>query len=253
MTVARLTVVELFPSLMQPEGDHGNAVVLAHRARARGVAVDLLVVHPGDAVPDDASLYLLGGSEDVDVPECARRLRDGGELTRAVSAGAAVLGVGAGFEVLAARFDDLDGRAHEGVGLLDVEMTRSSWAAGSVVTEPNPTWGLPALSGYEYHVNDALLGPQASALAALEVGVGNGPGADGHHDGAVSGRVVGTWLHGPVLPRNPALADLLLGLVGVDVTPLQSGRHSGLLSGLDDRLADRVRAARIHEARAARR
>ena len=239
MTVERLLIVDLFPSLLQPEGDHGNAVVLAHRARARGVAADLLVVHPGDAVPDDAPLYLLGGSEDVDVPECARRLRDGGELTRAVSAGAAVLGVGAGFEVLARRFEDLDGDAHEGVGLLDVEMTRSSLAAGPMVTEPSLRWGLPALSGYEYHVNDARLGPRASALAALEVGVGNGPGGEGNHDGAVSGRVVGTWLHGPVLPRNPALADLLLGLVGVEPTPL------------DDRLADRVRAARIHEARAA--
>jgi lipid II isoglutaminyl synthase (glutamine-hydrolysing) len=241
VTEQRLTIVELFPSLLQPEGDHGNAVVLAYRARARGVTTDLLVVHPGDDVPDDASMYLLGGSEDVDVPECARRLRDGGELARAVSAGAAVLGVGAGFEVLARRFDDLDGHAHEGVGLLDVEMTRSSLASGSVVTEPSLTWGLPALSGYEYHVNDALLGPEVSPLAALEVGVGNGPGGEGRHDGAVSGRVVGTWLHGPVLPRNPALADLLLGLVGVRPTPL------------DDRLADRVRAVRIREARAAAR
>ncbi|MFZ0322774.1 MAG: glutamine amidotransferase [Actinomycetes bacterium] len=238
MSLDTLMVVEVFPSLLQPEGDHGNVVILTDRAHRRGVDVDVLIVHPGDDLPDDAQLYLIGGSTDSDLTECARRLRSGGELTRAVAAGAAVLGVGAGYQVLSQRFDDPDGLPHDGVGLLDVEMSHAPWAKGPVVTAPSPALGLPQLSGYEYHCSGASLGPDVLPLAALEIGVGNGERAGANHDGAVSGRVIGTWLHGPLLPRNPEVADLLLRWVGVDVTPL------------DDSAAHEARTIRIREARA---
>jgi len=226
--------------MLQPEGDTGNAVALTTRAQAGGVTVEHAVVHPGDVLRDDAQVYLLGGSEDTDVAECARRLRMGGELRRAVDGGAVVFAVGAGFQVLGHRFQDLDGRFHDGIGLLDVVMSSGPMAAGPVVTEPNLDLGLPAMSGYEHHVSTASLGPGSQPLAALEIGMGNGPSGGLNHDGAVTGRVVGTWLHGPVLPRNPELADLLLRWSGIE--PLLQ----------DDSLAARVRVTRLAQARARR-
>jgi CobQ-like glutamine amidotransferase family enzyme len=104
------------------------------------------------------------------------------------------------------------------------------------VTLPGGALGMPAMSGYESHVARAELGPDATALAQLEIGVGNGDGTDG----AVTGRVVGTWLHGPVLARNPELADTLLGwAVETPLPPLAPG------------FAAAVRAQRITEDRAA--
>ena len=115
-----------------------------------------------------------------------------------------------GFQVLGERFALPDGSPHDGLGLLDVRTVRSrTFIEGPVVTRPNHDLGLPPLSGYESHFGLTELGPASTPLATLEVGRGN-TGAEPALDGAVSGRVLGTYLHGPVLARNPELADLLL-------------------------------------------
>ncbi len=173
---------------------------------------------------------------------CARLLASDGALRRLVTNGTVVLGVGAGFEVLGSTFVDVAGRVREGAGLLDVEMSTAELASGPVVTAPVVGLGLPALSGYEHHVGRATLGPAATPLADLEIGVGNSGSDQLRHDGAVQGRVVGTWLHGPLLPRNPALTDLLLGWAAGD-------RRLGPPPAGEDALAGAVREARIAQAR----
>jgi lipid II isoglutaminyl synthase (glutamine-hydrolysing) len=235
-----LRIVDLFPSLLQPEGDHGNAVSIAARVRGYGGSAEVFTVHPGQDVPP-ADLYFLGGSEDVDLVACAEAVGTCKTLASAVDSGAVVLGVGAGFTVLCREFEDAEGRTHDGAGLLDVTMRWSTRAEGPVITWPNPDLGLPALSGYEFHHGRAERGSGVAALAAVELGTGDG--AEPAHDGAISGRVVGTWLHGPLLPRNPAVADLLLGWLLPDV--VAGG------AGPDDVLADAVRARRMTEARLA--
>ena len=95
------------------------------------------------------------------------------------------------------------------------------------------------MSGYELHTGRAVRAAGVNPLADLEIGVGDGP-ADAPTDGAVSGRVIGTWLHGPVLPRNRALADLLLGWAVPGLAPHELA---------EDSLADAIAAKRISEAR----
>jgi CobQ-like glutamine amidotransferase family enzyme len=105
-----------------------------------------------------------------------------------------------------------------------------------VVTRPSPRLGLPALVGYEWHRGRTRLGPEAEPLAEVEIGVCNG--GEPPTDGAVQGHVLGTYLHGPLLPRNPELADLLLGwALGTELEPLAS------------EFAERAREERIAEAR----
>lgn len=106
---------------------------------------------------------------------------------------------------------------------------------GELVVEAEPGLGLPTLTGYENHAGVTTLGPGARPLGKVLVGRGNDAG-DGT-EGLVSGRVVGTYLHGPVLARNPALADLLLSWV------------VGPLDPLDDEEVEALRAERIAAAR----
>jgi CobQ-like glutamine amidotransferase family enzyme len=203
-----LRILVVHPLLAQPQSIEGNGLVLRHRLRRRGMDATL-DVHQGPGPIPAADLYLVGGVEDVNLGRLADALRDGG-LAGAVAAGAAVLAVDAGLLAIGRTFQLADGREREGIGLLDVTSRRASGAAhGPVITRPNAALGLPVMSGYETHVGRTTLGPGVEPLAGLELGTGNGDG----REGAITGRVIGTWLHGPATARNPELADLILSRV----------------------------------------
>lgn len=212
-TESHLTIVSVYPRLLGTYGDTGNALVLASRARRRGIGARIITVHPGTAVPVTADVYCLGGGEDTNQTLAALLLRADGGLRRAAARGATVLGVCAGLQLLGQSFTDSAGAARPALELLDVECGRlRERAVGEIVVDPSALPGVPALTGYENHRGDAVLRGSAQPLGTVRVGIGNGPSRT---DGAVSGRIVGTYLHGPLLARNPALADHLLhGVVG---------------------------------------
>jgi lipid II isoglutaminyl synthase (glutamine-hydrolysing) len=201
-------VALLYPELLGTYGDRGNARVLMQRLAWRGVAAELVEAPWGEPAPASCDIYVLGGGEDSPQASAAAALIAEGTLKRAVDSGAAVLGICAGFQILGHSFFGPDGAARPGLGLLDCTTARraSPRIVGEILVEPDPKVGLPALSGYENHAGLTDLGQDATALGRVHVGVGNGDGTEG----ALGGRVIGTYLHGPVLARNPALADLIL-------------------------------------------
>jgi CobQ-like glutamine amidotransferase family enzyme len=235
-----LAVCVVHPDLLGTYGDGGNGLVLARRAEWRGIAVDLVAARSGEPVPS-ADLYCLGGGEDGPQVRSSAALLDDGGLHRAVDRGAVVFGVCAGFQLLGRAFPDRDDRACPGLGLLDLTTRKGTGprAVGEVVAEPQPDapraadgHRLGALTGFENHGGVTTVGPGARPLARVVRGVGNG-GGDGT-EGAWAGRVLGTYLHGPVLARNPALADLLLGWAlggtegAVALEPLDDGEELAL-------------------------
>jgi lipid II isoglutaminyl synthase (glutamine-hydrolysing) len=233
--VTRLTLVDVYPGSMFPQGDGGNLRMLEHRGRGRGIEAQTVGAPIGDPLPE-GDIYLLMGAEDEDQPVVARLLAEEGSLVRAAEAGKVVVGIGAGYQILGASFDTPAGKTTPGLGLLDVRTTLGEHLDVRVVTKPSPRFGLPALVGYEWHRGRTALGPGAEPLAEVEVGVCNG--GDPPTDGAVQGHVLGTYLHGPVLPRNPELADLLLGwAVGGELEPFETP------------FAEQAREERIEEAR----
>ena len=218
---APVEIVLVYQSLLGIYGDRGNATVLAKRLQWRGYDTTLTVVEPGDALPDSGQVYLLGGGEDAAQISAVNALRADGGLHRAVDRGAAVFAVCAGYQIVGYSFTvgERD-EVIEGLGLLDVTTTRGPVrAVGEILTRWHGREGEDALlTGFENHGGYTTLGPSATPLARVEVGVGNA--ADGT-EGAIDGSVIGTYPHGPVLARNPALADHVLQLaLGEELAPL---------------------------------
>lgn len=218
----RVAVALLYPELLGTYGDRGNATVLVQRLRWRGLPAEIVEVGAGDPVPESCQLYVIGGGEDGPQALAVRELAACRSLHRAVDAGAAVLAVCAGFQILGTEFLGPGGTPHPGLGLLDCTTQRGEGArrVGELVAEPDPSLDLPTLTGYENHAGVTRLEPGMQRLGRVVAGHGNDVG-DGS-EGAVSGRVVGTYLHGPALARNPALADLLLTWVVGPLDPIDS-------------------------------
>ncbi|MCW2802226.1 MAG: hypothetical protein JWN06_443 [Propionibacteriaceae bacterium] len=217
----RVEIVLVYQSLLGIYGDRGNATVLMKRLAWRGYDPVLTVVEPGDPLPDTGRVYLLGGGEDAAQISAVRALAIDGGLHRAVDRGAAVFAVCAGYQIVGKSFTvgERD-EVIEGLGLLDVTTTRGPVrAVGEMLTRWKGASGEQQwISGFENHGGYTRLGPDAVPFAEVEVGIGN---CDDGTEGAVAGTVIGTYPHGPVLARNPALADHVLELgLGRTLEPL---------------------------------
>ena len=185
--------------------------MLARRARLRGIGVEIAEVNSDQRVPVDGDIYLLGGGEDLPQVLAARRLAAaGGGLAAAAGRGAVIFAVCAGYQIVGTEFGGAEGEPVPGLGLLDISSGRGERrGVGEITADVDPALGVERLTGFENHQGVTRRGPEAKPLATVVTGVGNGDGTEG----AYYGRVVGTYLHGPALVRNPGLADLLLSWV----------------------------------------
>jgi CobQ-like glutamine amidotransferase family enzyme len=222
-----LRIVQVYPNLLGTYGDAGNAIVLRRRALRRGVPVEVVDIRPGESVPTQGDIYLLGGGEDAKQTAAAHELREDGGLVAAVRRGAAVLGICAGYQLLGETFLGVGGAVTKGLGLLDVRTDRlDRRAVGNLLAQPAAGVVLPDLIGFENHGGLTVLGPGARALGYVAIGVGNGD--HGQTEGAVQGAVYGTYLHGPALALNPALADRILSTAIGDCEPVDDTLCEGL-------------------------
>lgn len=229
-----LTLVHLYPELLRTYGDRGNVLALVRRAEWRGIPVEVVPVRRGERLPAAAHLVLLGGGTDraqeiIGADLLAHRT----ELAEAAARGCVVVGVCGGYQFLGRRYVAADGSAIEGLGLLDIEtVARPGRLIGNVAARARLDGRSFELFGFENHGGRTTLGPAASPLAEVPRGQGNN-GAD-RTEGAVQGSVVGTYLHGPVLPVNPAFADALLARA------LRAAGRPEPLGPLDDRLEEQA-------------
>lgn len=240
-----LSIAVVYPDLLGTYGDGGNGLVLARRAAWRGIDTDLIQAYSGRPVPT-ADIYCVGGGEDGPEVRAAAALIADGTLLQAADLGAVVLGVCAGYQLLGQRFPDSTDRMHDGLGLLDASTVKGTGprAVGELLATatgdgPRGADGthLPPLTGFENHGGVTTVGGRARAVARVVRGVGNGDGTG--TEGAWSDRVFGTYLHGPVLARNTALADLLIGWAVAGSGPPSP------LEPLDDVAEDSLRNERL--------
>jgi CobQ-like glutamine amidotransferase family enzyme len=225
-----LRVVWLYPDLMSTYGDRGNMLILAQRAHLRGLPVETVEVRADQKVPEHGDIYLLAGGEDGPQALAAQRLNADQGLHRAVAGGAVLFAVCAGYQLIGSSFY-AKGAQCAGLGLVDLASDRGpTRAVGELAGAPDPALGLSTITGFENHGGRTHLGPGVAPLAQVSTGVGN----DGRSEGAWQGHILGTYMHGPALARNPAIADLLLTwATGSTVDPI------------DDTWAQRLRSERL--------
>jgi CobQ-like glutamine amidotransferase family enzyme len=205
--------------------DRGNLLVLEHRCAWRGIDFELSTSGLGEALhPEAHDLFYLGGGQDRDQRLCADDLietkREG--LHAAAAREAVVLGVCGGYQLLGHSYT-LGEEEILGVGLLDVRTVREDGPRliGNVAIEVSLGSGERVLAGFENHGGRTYLGAGQAPLGRVLKGYGN-DGRSGF-EGARSGNVIGTYLHGPLLPKNAWFADWLIATaLGIDETKMAS-------------------------------
>ena len=160
-----LLIVHVYPHLLGTYGDAGNALVLYRRALARGIAAEIVAVHPGERLPRTGDVYLLGGGEDAKQTAAAQELREDGGLVVAAQRGAAVFGICAGYQLLGETFLGVGGAEAPGLGLLDVRTDRlERRAVGNVLADADP--GARAATAHRLREPRRCDPPRARRVAA---------------------------------------------------------------------------------------
>lgn len=228
-----LRVAALYPELLNIYADRGNLLVLQQRCLWRGIGFELVRSTLGDALdPDAHDLLYLGGGQDRDQQLCATDLvtvkRDA--VHAHAARGGTVLAVCGGYQLLGHRYELAAGEELPGVGLLDLHTERGEGRLiGNVAIEVDGG----TLAGFENHAGRTILGDGQEPLGRVLSGHGNTGGSGA--EGARSGNVIGTYLHGPLLPKNTWFADRLIATaLGVDPVDLPA---------LDDAFEDAAHAA----------
>ncbi|OZE39947.1 MULTISPECIES: type 1 glutamine amidotransferase [unclassified Rhodococcus (in: high G+C Gram-positive bacteria)] len=221
MSESTVRIGLVLPDVMGTYGDNGNALILRQRLRMRDIDAEVVQITLSDPVPDSLDVYTLGGAEDSAQRLATRHLTRYPGLQNAAARGAPVLAICAAIQVLGHWYETSAGERVDGISLFDVTTApQATRSIGEVVTEPALEGLTQKLTGFENHRGGTTLGPDASPLAKVTHGVGNGVG-DGR-EGVVQGSVIGTYMHGPVLARNPELADYLLErALGTTLAPLE--------------------------------
>jgi len=238
-----LRVCHLYGDLMCIYGDRGNVLTLRRRSEWRGIDVAIEIVSAGDRLdPERYDLYFFGGGQDTQQDIVADDLRQGnGEALReAVGRGAAILSVCGGYQLLGHFYRPFEGPELRGLGILDVHTVagRTRFIGNVLALGEEP------LVGFENHSGRTYLGAQAAPLARIVAGAGNN-GEDGT-EGAMQGKVIGTYLHGSLLPKNPWLADRVIAWA------LERRHGRVALAPLDDAFERDAREAAMELARARR-
>ena len=239
-----LRVAHLYPEHLNIYADRGNISVLEHRCRWRDLDFEVVGVGIGDTLPD-ADLYYIGGGQDRDQLLVATDIaRHAAPLAEQVAGGAALLAVCGGYQLLGHYYRGYQGDEMRGIGLVDlVTEAGTTRMIGNIVLECALDGGAPRrLVGFENHAGRTTLGDGVQPLGRVVSGNGNN-GRDGG-EGVHVGSVIGTYVHGPLLPKNAWLADWLITRAGA-----RRG-ITGPLAPLDDGLEDE--AQRVAELIAAR-
>ena len=241
----KVRLLALYPEQMNIYADRGNIIFLQRRCEWRGIDFSYAAAGPGEGFdPAEHDLIYIGGGQDRDqvlvAEDMLRTKRDA--IASAADDGAVLLAVCGGYQLLGHRYQ-LGDRSITGLGIADLETVRDPGPRliGNVSIEVDLGQGPRVLAGFENHGGRTHLGPQAEPLGRVLHGHGNN-GRDGH-EGVKRANMIGTYLHGPLLPKNAWLADRLIALA--------IGRRTGSepeLDPLDDELEASAHATALRAA-----
>lgn len=227
-----IDLVHLYPREMSIYGDLGNTRCLAARIRRHGYDVRVHDHHPGTALPDQPHLFMGGGGQDSGQGRVEEDLAAiAGRLRGLAGDGVPMVMICGMYQLFGNAFVTVDGARLPGLGILDVTTTgKPTRMIGGIVLETE----FGEVVGFENHSGATILGPGQAPFG--RVVAGNGNNGDDGTEGARTSYVIGSYLHGPILPANPRVADFLIGRAAELATgrPFEPG-------DLDDSTADEAR------------
>lgn len=211
--MTQFTIGWLYPDLMNIYGDRGNILVLQKRAEWHGLEPKVVELGRGaSSEMSDVDLFFFGGGQDREqaliYEDLIQYKREA--LEKSVQEGAQILAVCGGYQLLGQYYQTSDGQRYDGISMIDVRTEAGKKRfIGDVVVESAIDDVMPkTLVGFENHSGRTFLGPQAKPLGRVTSGHGNN-GSD-KTEGCIQGGVIGTYMHGSLLPKNPQLADYLI-------------------------------------------
>lgn len=202
-----ITVLQLYPKDMNIYGDNGNLQVIARRLEWYGFTPHVVSYNPGDTLPENPDIIIGGGGQDSGQEKIhADLLKIGPTLKKWADQGKPMLLVCGLYQLFGHFFKTLNGTMLDGIGVFDIKTYGTTERLiGNIVTSSD-TFG--SIVGYENHSGQTFLGDTATPLATVIKGAGNN--AKDGHEGTLYKNTIGTYLHGSILPKNPAIADFLI-------------------------------------------
>jgi possible adenosylcobyric acid synthase (glutamine-hydrolyzing) len=227
-----LTIMQLYPKDMNIYGDWGNTLTLKRRAERYGYDVEVIDYNPGDTLPSTIDIIVGGGGQDSGQKRIEKDLQAiAPQLHSLAEDGVPMLMVCGLYQLFGHDFTTATGETIPGIGLIDAHTVAGDQRlVGNIVTKSDQ---FGEIIGYENHSGQTTLGPQATPLGAVIKGSGNN--TEDNTEGAITHNVIGTYLHGSLLPKNPAIADFLIQQAALH----KYGEFTG--DPLDDTLADKAR------------
>lgn len=234
----RLRLAHLYADVMNVYGDRGNAIALRYRCEARGIALDVDGIGIGEAFePDGYDLLIIGGGEDREQRRIAGDLvARGPAIQAAIEDGLPALAVCGGFQLFGERYVDADGGVLPGIGVFRMETVHPGEGAERAIGNVLLQTEFGEVVGFENHGGRTWLDGREARFGTVVEGRGNN-GEDGS-EGARVANAIGTYLHGSLLPKNPAVTDFLIG----KALARRYGEHA-TLAPLDETLEDAAREA----------
>lgn len=232
MTKRKLTILQLYPRDMNIYGDHGNMLVLKRRAQWHGYEPTIIEYNPGDKLPTTIDIIIGGGGQDSgqdkiqkDLLAIGPRLR---ELANEETPMLVICGL---YQLFGKFFKTQDGHTIKGIGLLDIEtIAGPERLIGNIITSSDE---FGDIVGYENHSGQTFLSDSTQPLGTVIRGAGNN-GKD-NFEGARHKNIIGSYLHGSLLPKNPAIADWLIEKAAIK-------RYGEFMNGtIDERFAKLAR------------
>jgi CobQ-like glutamine amidotransferase family enzyme len=209
VTRGELVVAQLYPRDMNIYGDTGNVLALTRRAEAHGFTVLNIAMNQGDQMPQNVDIIVGGGGQDSGQSRVHEDLLERGALLNQFAKdGVPMLMICGMYQLFGHLFRTHTGEEMQGIGVLDVEtFATKERLIGNVVTRSDE---FGEIVGYENHSGHTFLGSGSVPLGEVVTGEGNN--TTDSSEGARTANVIGSYLHGSLLPKNPALSDFLIGV-----------------------------------------
>ena len=210
-----ISIAIIYPEILGTYGDRGNALAMQYRSQKRGIECEIIEVMAGDVLPEKCDIYMMGGGEDNAQTLATSLLSEQKSSLETIARDSIILAICAGFQILGKQFPTTGQKLYNGLEIIDVTTKSGNPRIIGEVKSKCIIPGIGELTGFENHGGRTILGPNSKPLGNVISGSGNGIELSNEEfiDGYYSNNIYATYMHGPLLARNPIFCDHLISKI----------------------------------------